>query len=233
MWRTRNTAVSVESMVDPTNRVSDDDRDRAVQALRANLLEGRLTLDEFADRAGLAYQAQVGADLMAVTRDLPAVVTASVPTQGRAARVTLAVFAHVVRRGRIRLRRRTTAVSLFADVDLDLRQAEIESAANDCHGVGPVRECRRVRAGGRKRGRRRSDGRRTPADVGPTFRTAWRSSALHSHPEPVRYRRRLACARRYEGRLRRSLPSASGATARTGVVRLAFVPEILCSLFLL
>ncbi len=159
-------------MVDPTNRVSDDDRDRAVQTLRANLLEGRLTLDEFADRAGLAYQAQVGTDLVAVTRDLPAAVTVSVPTEGRAARVTLAVFAHVVRRGRIKLRRRTTEVSLFADVDLDLRQAEIESARTTVTVLTLFGNVDVYVPAIPKRGPRRSDGRRTPADVGSTFRTA-------------------------------------------------------------
>ena len=96
-------------------------------ALRSNLIEGRLTLDEFADRAGLAYSAKVGADLSEVTGDLPAVVTGSAPTQRRASRFTVALFAHIVRRGRMRLRRRTTAISLFADIDLDLRQAEIDA----------------------------------------------------------------------------------------------------------
>jgi hypothetical protein len=112
---------------DPEGRVSDDDRARAVEALRTNLVEGRLTLDEFADRTGLAYNAKVGADLIHLTRDLPAVETPSALPPQRASRITFAAFAHLVRGGRLRIRRRSTAVSLFADVDLDLRQAEIES----------------------------------------------------------------------------------------------------------
>lgn len=114
-------------MVDPSYRVSDDDRERTIRTLRANLVEGRLTLDEFANRAELAYRAEIGAELSEVTRDLPAVVTRSAPTPGRVSRVTLGVFARVVRSGRLRLRRRTMAVSVFADVDLDLRQAEIQA----------------------------------------------------------------------------------------------------------
>lgn len=122
-------------MFDPERRVSDEDRERAVLALRANLIEGRLTLDEFADRAGLAYSAKVGADLIPVTGDLPAEASPaghdrpgpSAASHRRASRVTFGVFAHLVRNGRMRIRRRSTAVSLFADVDLDLRQAEIES----------------------------------------------------------------------------------------------------------
>jgi DUF1707 SHOCT-like domain/Cell wall-active antibiotics response LiaF, C-terminal len=114
-------------VVEPSHRVSDDDRERTIRTLRANLVEGRLTLDEFANRAELAYRAQIGAELSEVTHDLPEAVTRSAPTPGRASRLTLGVFAHVVRSGRLRLRRRTMAVSLFADVDLDLRQAEIQA----------------------------------------------------------------------------------------------------------
>jgi hypothetical protein len=113
-------------VVDPSHRVSDEDRERTIGTLRANLVEGRLTLDEFAHRAERAYGAKVGAELSEVTRDLPAVVTRSAPTHGRVSRLTLGLFAHVVRSGRLRLRRRTVAISVFADVDLDLRQAEIE-----------------------------------------------------------------------------------------------------------
>jgi hypothetical protein len=107
--------------------VSDEDRERTVQALRTNLIEGRLTLDEFADRAGLAYSAKIGADLIQITSDLPSGAIRSAPTNRRASRVTLAIFARLVRSGRMRLRRRTTAISVFADIDLDLRRAEIDS----------------------------------------------------------------------------------------------------------
>jgi hypothetical protein len=37
------------------------------------------------------------------------------------------VFAHVIRRGRLRLPRRSVALSVFADVDLDLRDAAIDN----------------------------------------------------------------------------------------------------------
>jgi Domain of unknown function (DUF1707)/Cell wall-active antibiotics response 4TMS YvqF len=122
--RFRGTVVSVS---DSGNRVSDEDRERTVLALRANLIEGRLTLDEFSDRVGLAYSAKVGADLIQITGDLPTGVIRSAATDRRVSRFTPALFAHIVRSGRMRLRRRTTAISVFADIDLDLRQAEIES----------------------------------------------------------------------------------------------------------
>src|SRR5262249_29868609 len=42
-------------------------------------------------------------------------------------RLTLAIFGRVVRRGRLRLHSRTVSVSAFADLDLDLRDATIDS----------------------------------------------------------------------------------------------------------
>ena len=40
--------------------------------------------------------------------------------------MTAAVFGKTTRRGRLRLRGSTAAVSVFADIDLDLREAEID-----------------------------------------------------------------------------------------------------------
>jgi hypothetical protein len=108
---------------DPARRVSDREREEAVAALRDDLLAGRVTLDEFSERVESAYRARTGGELVRVRRDLPA---APPRARRRPARTTLAFFGHVVRRGRLRLRRRTLAVSLFADVDLDLREAEID-----------------------------------------------------------------------------------------------------------
>ena len=98
-----------------------------MELLRTNLLAGRLTLDEFAERVELAYGARLGGDLVKVSEDLPDVWTVSVPARRKRARFTVSLFGHTLRRGRLRLRRRTAAVSVFADVDLDLRQAEIEN----------------------------------------------------------------------------------------------------------
>lgn len=104
--------------------MSDADRERAVVALRDELLAGRLTLDEFSERVELAYGARTGAELESTRHDLPA---ASAGTRRRPTRFTGALFGRVVRRGRVRLRRWTVALSSFGDVDLDLRQAEIDA----------------------------------------------------------------------------------------------------------
>ena len=106
-----------------TQRVSDADREQAVASLRDDLLAGRLTLEEFSERVELAYQARTGQDLVRVREDLPEIAG----TQSRKpTRMTAAFFGHEIRRGRFRLRESSAVVSAFADVDLDLRDAEIE-----------------------------------------------------------------------------------------------------------
>src|SRR5581483_4675992 len=103
-------------------RVSDTDRDSAVVALRDHLLNGRLTLEEFGERVGATLAARTAADLAEPRRDLPPALAA----RRRRTRLTAALFAHVVRRGRLRLARRILALSVFGDVDLDVREAQIE-----------------------------------------------------------------------------------------------------------
>ncbi|MCO1598336.1 DUF1707 domain-containing protein [Micromonospora sp. RHAY321] len=53
-------------------RASDDDRHRVVAELHRHTTAGRLTLDEFSDRAGAVWAARTLGDLAALTRDLPA-----------------------------------------------------------------------------------------------------------------------------------------------------------------
>jgi Domain of unknown function (DUF1707)/Cell wall-active antibiotics response 4TMS YvqF len=109
-----------------SQRASDDDREQAVIELREHLLVGRLTLDEFSERVEVAYRARTGAELEPVREGLPE--TATPPaTRRKPTRFTAGIFGHVIRRGRLRLRRWTVAASFFADVDLDLRQAEIDA----------------------------------------------------------------------------------------------------------
>jgi hypothetical protein len=52
-------------------RVSDVEREHTVVLLRHHLLEGRLDMDEYADRVGAAYAAATSDDLDAVMIDLP------------------------------------------------------------------------------------------------------------------------------------------------------------------
>jgi len=118
-------SLSVITMDDPSLRVSDADREQAVAALREHLLAGRLTLAEFSERVEAALTARVGGELARVQEDLPAVVPAA-GSRRKPARFTAALFGRAVRRGRLRLRGRAVAASVFGDLDFDLREATID-----------------------------------------------------------------------------------------------------------
>ncbi len=111
--------------------VSDAERERAVQALRDDLLAGRLTLDEFSERVGSAYLARLGTELARAREGLPEHPDAH--TRRRRTRLSIAAFGHLVRRGRLHLGRRTLVIGAFADVDLDLREARIETQRVTVH----------------------------------------------------------------------------------------------------
>jgi len=106
-------------------RASDADRERAVQILREHLVEGRLTLEEFSQRVEAALGAGTVGELATTAETLPAVRAPS--GRRRPSRVTAGLFAHVVRRGRLRLPKRAIVLSGLSDIDLDLRDAEITS----------------------------------------------------------------------------------------------------------
>jgi len=55
-----------------TIRASDHDRQEVVDRLRGAMQDGRLQMDEFVDRVGLAYQAVTYGDLAPLYADLPA-----------------------------------------------------------------------------------------------------------------------------------------------------------------
>ena len=68
-------------------RASDRDRQEVVDRLRAGLEDGRLTMEEYVDRMGRAYQAVTYGDLAPLSADLPAAnpVTAPRPPEVPAA----------------------------------------------------------------------------------------------------------------------------------------------------
>ena len=55
-----------------TMRASDGDRQRVVERLQGALEDGRLSMDEFTDRTGLAFHAVTYGDLAPLCADLPA-----------------------------------------------------------------------------------------------------------------------------------------------------------------
>ena len=108
----------------PALRASDADRERAVELLRDHAAEGRLTLEELADRVSTAYRARTGDELERLTRDLPAERARS--SRRRPTRFLLSVFGSTEREGRIRVRRRVACLTAFGNIDLDLRRATLE-----------------------------------------------------------------------------------------------------------
>ena len=56
-----------------TFRASDEDRESVAESLRADLLAGRLTVEEYEERLARAYRATTRADLDALATDLPRV----------------------------------------------------------------------------------------------------------------------------------------------------------------
>ena len=87
----------------PAVRASDADRERTVLALREHSAAGRLTLEEFSERADRAYAARTFEELEAIGRDLPR--STSVEQRRRPKRVTVAILSNTVRTGRWRLPR--------------------------------------------------------------------------------------------------------------------------------
>jgi class 3 adenylate cyclase len=115
-----------------SERVADADRDRTVTQLRENVVEGRLTLDEFSERVGSALQARTRGDLVAVMADLPQTrPTAEILPEGgtsakKRRRWHVAVMSGHSTKGRWRISGKTNALAVMGGCDMDLRRAEIE-----------------------------------------------------------------------------------------------------------
>ncbi len=102
---------------------SDSDRERSIELLRQAVVEGRLELEEFTDRVGLAQRARTESDLQTLTRDLPAVPSPAAEVSAR----HLALCSSLVRTGRWELPRRSSFRCICGTVSLDLRQARLDA----------------------------------------------------------------------------------------------------------
>jgi hypothetical protein len=110
-------------------------------ALKEHLLAGRLSTEEFSERIERAYRAVVASELDSVLDGLPGLPALAGDARRTASRLAGALFSHVVRRGRRRLRGWTCAASIVGDLDLDLREAELvrgETVINVVAVVGNV-----------------------------------------------------------------------------------------------
>ena len=110
-----------------SERVADADRDRIVTALREHVVEGRLTLDEFSERVGLALEAKTRGDLDHVMVDLPVPAPADPDTPARKVRRWhVAIMSGHSTKGRWRIGGKTNVVAVMGGCDMDLRRAEID-----------------------------------------------------------------------------------------------------------
>ena len=102
-------------------RASDADRDMALALLREASVDGRLTIEELAERAELVQAARTRDDVAAATADLaPAAPAPAPPEDAVRHRALLSSF---VREGRWRIAPQSRFSAVFGSVRLDLRQA--------------------------------------------------------------------------------------------------------------
>ena len=106
----------------PAILASDAEREAAVDRLRRAVVDGRLTLEEFSDRVGLAQVARTDQDLAVLGSDLPAAPTAVALTDVARHR---AFCSHIVRSGPWELPVRSSYRCLFGTIDLDLAQVRL------------------------------------------------------------------------------------------------------------
>jgi len=111
----------------PDLRISDDDRQQVTELLRRHTADGRLTLDEFAERVGVALAARTRSDLEAVTADLPRAPEPVPETRRKKARrLLVAVMSGATAKGRWRTGRSVTCIAVMGSCHLDFRRAEID-----------------------------------------------------------------------------------------------------------
>lgn len=115
---------------------SDADRDVALALLREASVDGRLTLEELAQRTELVSTARTRDEVAAATADLEGPVTPALPEEVVKQR---ALFSSFTRQGRWQIARQARYSAVFGNVKLDLRQAvlpapEIELEARAVFG---------------------------------------------------------------------------------------------------
>jgi hypothetical protein len=109
----------------PAIRASDAEREAAVGRLRTAAGEGRLALDELADRLDRALSAVTRDQLEVLTRDLPEH-QPDAPPAAKSRRWVVGIMGGGTQKGRWRIASRCTVVNLMGGADLDLRGAVVE-----------------------------------------------------------------------------------------------------------
>jgi Domain of unknown function (DUF1707)/Cell wall-active antibiotics response 4TMS YvqF len=125
-------------MPDPDHvRASDSDREATVERLRVAAAEGRVTLQELIARTEAAYTATTRGELATVTTDLPAWPTGTPATRPAGRRRIVSVFGDLTRSGSWRAPEALSPISVFGDVELDLRHASVPAGGVAISAVTP------------------------------------------------------------------------------------------------
>ncbi|MFE1762638.1 DUF1707 SHOCT-like domain-containing protein [Streptomyces angustmyceticus] len=109
----------------PAVLASDAERENMVEQLREATAEGRLTLEELAERSEAAYLARTRAELLSVGEDLPHV-TPPAPAGKPGQRAFRATFGDLVHHSPV-LEHGIEATAVFGDLTLDLRSSPAPS----------------------------------------------------------------------------------------------------------
>lgn len=104
-------------------RASDADRERVVEVLGEALADGRITMEEHAERTSRAYAARTLGELTGITTDLSPEESQPILVDDRPVSV---VFGRVRREGRWVVPVKLPLVALFGTVELDLRDAVLQ-----------------------------------------------------------------------------------------------------------
>jgi class 3 adenylate cyclase len=120
-------------------RISDEERTQVVDRLRRHCAEGRITLDEFSDRAGQVYAARTRSELVEVLADLPEPVpplaTDAVAVRRHPTSWVVGIMGGGQSKGRWRPEGEVTALAIMGGCVVDLRQAEIEGPVVDISAI--------------------------------------------------------------------------------------------------
>jgi hypothetical protein len=106
-------------------RASDADRDRVLALLAEAASDGRLTMEEHAERVQRACSARTLGDLAELTSDLA--VPSQQPVRLDGGRVISGVFGPVRRDGRWVVPETLTATAMFGEVELDFTEAILQA----------------------------------------------------------------------------------------------------------
>lgn len=118
----------------PAVRASDDERETVVARLRDAAGQGRLTLDELADRLDRALAATTRDDLGRLVSDLPEE-SSPVSSAAKARRWIVGIMGGGDHRGRWRIASRCTVVNVMGGADLDLTDALLEGPQTEIRVV--------------------------------------------------------------------------------------------------